>query len=59
MKDVCRTCKYAKDKGHNSCYCVKYGIIIGYSKTHCVSHEFAKEDQEGEKDEDQQGTLPV
>ena len=39
MKDICRTCKYAKDKGHNSCYCVKYGIIIGYGKTRCVSYE--------------------
>ena len=39
MKQVCRDCRYAKDKAGVACYCVKYGIIIGYSKTHCVSHE--------------------
>lgn len=59
MQNVCRSCKYAKEKGWNTCYCVKYGMIIGFSKTHCVSHEYATEDQEGEKDEDQKGALPV
>ena len=39
MKEVCRDCIHAKDKGRNSCYCTKYGIIIGYSKIYCVSHE--------------------
>ena len=42
MQNVCRNCKYAKEKGWNSCYCVKYGIIIGYSKTNCVSHEYER-----------------
>lgn len=39
MKQVCRDCRYAKDKAGVACYCVKYGIIIGYSKTYCISHE--------------------
>ena len=56
MKDVCRDCRHAKDKGHNSCYCVKYGIIIGYGKAHCVSYEPGRgEDREqvrSEKDGD-------
>ena len=39
MKDVCRDCRHAKDKGRDSCYCTKYGIIIGYSKIYCVSYE--------------------
>lgn len=39
MKEVCRDCKYAKEKSGRSCYCTKYGIIIGYGKIHCVSYE--------------------
>lgn len=50
MIDVCRRCKHAKDKGHNSCYCVKYGIIIGYGKTHCVSYEPGRGDDIGKEE---------
>ena len=32
---VCPSCEYAKKKHGESCYCVLYGIIIGYSKTSC------------------------
>ena len=39
MKEVCRDCKYAKDKAGQSCYCTKYGMIIGYGKIYCVSYE--------------------
>ena len=37
MKAVCKGCKYEKPRRDESCYCVKYGITIGYNKTHCVS----------------------
>ena len=39
VKEVCRDCKYARDKYGGSCYCVKYGIVIGYSKKVCVGYE--------------------
>ena len=38
-KGVCPSCKWAKQKNRESCYCVKYGIIIGYSKIECRGHE--------------------
>jgi hypothetical protein len=31
----CLSCKYAKQRFKESCYCVKYGITIGYSKDSC------------------------
>ena len=49
MKEVCRTCGHAKDKGWNSCYCVKYGMIIGYGKIYCVSYEPEREGAEDEQ----------
>ena len=36
---VCPKCEHAKKKSGESCYCVKYGIIIGYSKTSCRGFE--------------------
>ena len=33
--DVCRKCAHARDKGGGGCYCVLYGILIGYGKTDC------------------------
>ena len=38
MKKVCRDCEHSKDRFNDSCYCKKYGIIIGYSKEYCVSY---------------------
>ena len=32
---VCLSCGHARQKFVESCYCVLYGIIIGYSKTEC------------------------
>lgn len=39
VKEICRDCKFARDKYGGSCYCVKYGIVIGYSKRNCVGYE--------------------
>jgi len=36
---VCLSCKHAKQKFRESCYCVKYGITIGYSKLDCGGYE--------------------
>ena len=38
-KEVCRDCANAKNHTGQSCYCTKYGIIIGYSKTECRGYE--------------------
>lgn len=39
MKKVCKDCEYSKDRFKESCYCTKYGIIIGFSKEYCVSYK--------------------
>lgn len=36
---VCAVCQYGKRRCGESCYCVLYGIIIGYSKTSCRGFE--------------------
>ena len=38
-REICRECKNARDRYGGSCYCVKYGIIIGYSKRECRGFE--------------------
>lgn len=38
-REICRECQYAKDKFGQSCYCTKYGMIIGYSKHECRGFE--------------------
>lgn len=38
-KVICKTCRNARDQFGRSCYCIKYGIIIGYSKTKCDGFE--------------------
>ena len=35
IREVCKSCDYANPKHSAQCYCTKYGIIIGYSKTEC------------------------
>ena len=35
----CRTCKNAKQRFGEQCYCTLYGIIIGYSKGTCRGYE--------------------
>lgn len=36
---ICTECAHARDKFGESCFCVLYGIIIGYSKTECRGFE--------------------
>ena len=36
---VCLDCEYAKQKFRESCYCTRYGIIIGYSKMECTGYK--------------------
>ena len=38
-KGICAGCKNAKDKRGAACYCIKYGIIIGYPKKGCMGFE--------------------
>ena len=32
---ACVDCEFARNKFRDSCYCVKYGITIGYHKVSC------------------------
>lgn len=36
---VCLNCHWAKQKFRESCYCARYGIIIGYSKMECTGYK--------------------
>ena len=38
-KNICQSCRNAKDKFRESCYCVQYGIIVTYGKTKCKGYE--------------------
>lgn len=49
MKNVCDSCKYAKEKGRAR-YCVKYGIIIYKERVYCISYE--GEQIQGQEDGD-------
>ena len=37
--EICRVCANARDKYGGACYCTKYGMTIGYSKTSCRGFE--------------------
>ena len=44
MKDInrsniCKTCRNAKDKYKEACFCTQYGIIIGYGKEKCKGYK--------------------
>lgn len=39
MREVCRDCKYSKQKNRDYCYCVKYGCPIRYGRAYCISWE--------------------
>ena len=39
MNKVCKECTHARDRHGDSCYCVLYGIIIGYGKEKCRGFE--------------------
>ena len=36
---ICMECAHGRQRFNDSCYCVKYGIIIGYSKTSCRGYD--------------------
>ena len=49
QRAVCLECKHGKQRFMACCYCVKYGITIGYSKTECRGFE-REQVQESEND---------
>ena len=51
MKNVCDSCKFAKNKGEGV-YCVKYGIVIYKERIHCVAWERTEKIAEVRKQED-------
>ena len=36
---ACLDCYYARQKFRESCYCIRFGIIIGYSKKECSGYK--------------------
>ena len=44
MREICKRCGWSRSRMRDSCYCTKFGIIIGYSKVSCDS--FKEEDGE-------------
>lgn len=48
--NLCKTCKWSKDKWHDACYCVYYGFIVSRGKDKCWGHETKekKEEKQGE-----------
>lgn len=38
-ESVCVECRHAKHRSGESCYCIKYGIIIGYNKVDCRGYD--------------------
>ena len=47
---LCKSCKWAKDKWHDSCYCAYYGFIFAKGKTDCWGYE-RKEDENATVDD--------
>ena len=45
-QNKCLHCLNAKDRYGNSCYCIKYGIIITYGKGRCKGYDQAKKVKE-------------
>ena len=46
VRDACKECKWVKYKQSGACYCVKYGIIIGYPKMWCGGFEEREQDEQ-------------
>lgn len=38
-QNLCKTCKWAKDKWNESCFCIYYGYIVSRGKNKCWGHE--------------------
>ena len=49
-EEGCSRCAYGKQRCGESCYCVLYGIIIGYPKKDCrgFADEQVRERQDGD-----------
>lgn len=43
----CKGCAYARDRFGDSCFCVLYGIIIGYGKGACKGFDEIREPEDG------------
>ena len=54
MKNVCDTCKYAKNKGE-FIFCVKYGVPIWSDRIHCIAWERSEKIIEIRQQEDSAG----
>lgn len=39
FRHICKECAYSKDHMGGGCYCIHYGIIIGYPKPFCAGFE--------------------
>jgi hypothetical protein len=42
---LCKECRHGKDRFRESCYCVKYGIMIGYGKRECEGYDKQVQEQ--------------
>lgn len=50
--NVCCACRFSKDRFRDSCYCVQYGMIIGYGKKTCKGYKpMTRKDMEAQKHE--------
>jgi hypothetical protein len=47
FRDICKECGNAKDHMGGGCYCLQYGIIIGYPKMWCVGFKERTNDHDG------------
>ena len=37
--NICKTCRNAKDRYKESCFCTQYGIIVTYGKEKCKGYK--------------------
>lgn len=50
-ENLCKTCRWAKDKWHESCFCTYYGYIVSHGKSDCWGYEIRKEDENATVDD--------
>ena len=48
VENLCTNCKNARDRWHDACYCVHYGIIISHKRDRCWGYDPKKENEEEE-----------
>lgn len=50
-KNICKTCRNAKDRYKEACFCTQYGIIVSYGKTNCKGYDpYTKKTEEKENE---------